>query len=53
MWSLESWFSGWDPKDKKELAGGGGVWCGAGGGGGAALYSRQKEQLGRTLNGEK
>ena len=30
MWSLESWFSGWDPKDKKELAGGG-VCGGAGG----------------------
>lgn len=29
MWSLESWFSGWDPKDKKELAGGG--VCGVGG----------------------
>ena len=29
MWSLGSWFSGWDPKDKKKLAGGG--VCGAGG----------------------
>lgn len=29
MWSLESWFTGWDPKDKKELAGEG--VCGVGG----------------------